>query len=106
MADGSFVEATPIEGTILLNIGCMLENWTNGRLKATRHRILRPTEEERMSLVFFVLPDESVLVRPLRELFNDATEEVDNYPAYNPSAFCRMMLDKIQKEENAEHSQG
>ena len=94
MADGTFIEAPPMEGTILLNIGLLLENWTNGRLRATRHRVLNPTNEERMSLVFFVLPDENAIVKPLQELKDD--DAPDRYDAYHPAEFCHMMLATIQ----------
>ena len=34
-SNGEFIEAAPIEGTVLVNIGDMLQRWTNDQLKAT-----------------------------------------------------------------------
>ena len=90
MTDGTFVEAKPMEGTILLNIGLLLENWTNGRLRATRHRVVKPTVEERMTLVLFVMPEEHVKVQPIQEL-NDSDAPIQ-YNSYHPAEFCHMML--------------
>lgn len=33
--DGQFVPATPIPGTILVNIGDILQRWTGDKLKVT-----------------------------------------------------------------------
>ena len=44
-------------------IGDMLECWTNGKLKATPHRVVRP-KEERMSLIRFNGLDNNTLVKP------------------------------------------
>ena len=66
--EDKFVTAEPIEGTILLNIGLLLETWSNGRLRATRHRIVSPVEEARMSMVLFAVWDEGALVQPSEEL--------------------------------------
>ena len=90
MNDGAFIEAIPMEGTILLNIGLLLEMWTNGRLRATRHRNVQATTEPRVSMAFFVCPDESVVVRPMKELKVNK-EEPDRYDAYHPAEFFQMI---------------
>nr|XP_039252361.1 2-oxoglutarate-dependent dioxygenase htyE-like isoform X2 [Styela clava] len=60
--DGTFIEATPIPGTALVNIGDCLQFWTKGKLKSTIHRIPMPEvdgpmNKKRSSLVYFVMPD-------------------------------------------------
>ena len=69
-ASGEWVQATPIAGTILLNLGDLMQFWTADRLLATFHRVLVPEEEirrrsTRQSLAFFVYPDNDVLVAPI-----------------------------------------
>ena len=91
--DGAFVEAAPVEDTIVVNIGLLLENWTNGRLRATRHRVVRPTDEERMSLVLFALPDEGVWVEPLQDLKRE--DDPIHYKAVSAQEFCRQLLSEI-----------
>jgi len=68
--DGRWIPAQPIPGTVLVNVGDLLENLSSGRFPATRHRVTIPVEEfrrraTRQSLAFFVHPDDSVLVSPL-----------------------------------------
>eukprot|EP00092_Neocalanus_flemingeri_P012301 GFUD01013259.1.p1 GENE.GFUD01013259.1~~GFUD01013259.1.p1 ORF type:complete len:314 (+),score=82.24 GFUD01013259.1:50-991(+) len=73
---GSWVSADPIPGTILVNIGDLLEMWTGGRYPATKHRVIIPEEEikksaPRQSIVFFVHPDNQVVVKSLDDSTND-----------------------------------
>ncbi|KAF2096364.1 Clavaminate synthase-like protein [Rhizodiscina lignyota] len=39
---GQFKPAPPVEGTCLVNIGDLMERWTNGRWKSTVHRVGEP----------------------------------------------------------------
>jgi len=60
--NGQFVPATPIKGTILVNIADLMQRWTSDKLKSTVHRVVIPEVEikrrvPRRSLVFFVDPD-------------------------------------------------
>ena len=69
-SDGRFIPATPISGTVLVNIGCLLQQWTSDTLVATTHRVLIPEEEIRrrkcrQSIVFFSLSDDEFLVKCL-----------------------------------------
>ena len=91
--EGTYIEAVPLEGTILVNIGLLLENWTNGRLRATRHRVIRPAAEERMSLVLFVLPDENVIVEPLDGMIDE--NDAANYDAVEAKKFTHKLLSDI-----------
>ena len=47
-----------------MNIGDMLEIWSGGRFKSTKHRVVmhRDTKEARLSIPFFVHPDHHVEV--------------------------------------------
>ncbi|OAK95623.1 Clavaminate synthase-like protein [Phaeosphaeriaceae sp. SRC1lsM3a] len=39
---GTFVNATPIEGTIVVNAGDLLARWSNDTIKSTKHRVVEP----------------------------------------------------------------
>ncbi|XP_042875227.1 UPF0676 protein C1494.01-like [Penaeus japonicus] len=67
---GRWIDAVPLPGAVLVNVGDILQFWTAGKLRATEHRVLIPPEEARRrnprrSVVFFVHPDGSVVVTPL-----------------------------------------
>jgi hypothetical protein len=52
---GGWIDAPPIPGTFVVNIGELLEMASNGYLKATMHRVISPpTGRERFSVAFFL----------------------------------------------------
>jgi len=70
LSDGQWIPATPIPGTVLVNLGDLMQFWTADRYKATVHRVRVPEDEtrrrcSRQSLAFFVHPDNEVMVTPL-----------------------------------------
>ncbi|MEV0678907.1 2-oxoglutarate and iron-dependent oxygenase domain-containing protein [Actinosynnema sp. NPDC050436] len=65
-ADGGWIDATPVPGSFVVNIGEMLEIATGGYLTATRHRVVSPPAGvERYSVPFFLGPRLDAVVRPL-----------------------------------------
>lgn len=55
--DGSWVDAPPVSGAFVVNIGELLEYATDGYLKATNHRVVSPqAPDERISIPFFFNP--------------------------------------------------
>jgi len=40
--DGTFVDATPIPGTVVVNAGDLLARWSNDTIKSTFHRVVEP----------------------------------------------------------------
>jgi len=72
-ASGTYVNATPIPGTIVVNAGDLLARWSNDQIKSTEHRVVKPPSQPeavqgedgqveewypaRYSCVFFCNPD-------------------------------------------------
>jgi isopenicillin N synthase-like dioxygenase len=61
---GEWIGVPPIPGTFVVNIGDMLELWTNGTFVATSHRVRR-VKEERYSFPLFFNVDYHTEVKPL-----------------------------------------
>lgn len=61
---GEWVDAPPLDGAFVVNIGDMLETWTNGRFVATTHRVRKVTTE-RYSFPLFCSLDYWTVVEPL-----------------------------------------
>ncbi|MGL6235608.1 MAG: isopenicillin N synthase family dioxygenase [Segniliparus sp.] len=61
---GEWIDVPFIEGALVVNIGDLLETWTNGEFVATTHRV-RKVEEERYAFPLFFCVDYHTAVEPL-----------------------------------------
>lgn len=71
---GDWIEATPIEDTLVCNIGDLLERWTNGKLTSTRHRVINWSGQSRFSIPIFCDPASATVIDP-RDFDPDADIE-------------------------------
>ena len=62
--NGQWIDVPPIEGTLAVNFGKVLERWSLGRIKATEHRVIG-IGRERMSIPFFYEARADAEIRPL-----------------------------------------
>lgn len=62
--EGDWIDAPPVPGAFVINIGDMIETWSNGAFVATSHRV-RKVPAERYSFPFFATCDYSTPVEPL-----------------------------------------
>ena len=61
-ANGDWVHAPPIEGTLVVNVGDLLSRWTGGAYRSTPHRVVNRSGRERMSLVLAFDPDPETVI--------------------------------------------
>lgn len=62
---GKWIEAPPIPGTVVCNIGDMLDRLTGGVYRSTPHRVLNASGRSRLSFPFFFDPGFSAHIVPL-----------------------------------------
>ncbi|KAF2749835.1 Clavaminate synthase-like protein, partial [Sporormia fimetaria CBS 119925] len=63
----TWIDADPIPGGFVVNIGDMIERWTNGLWKSTLHRVIHRGKGYRVSAPFFFEPGFDVRVKPLEK---------------------------------------
>lgn len=62
--NGTFIDATPMAGTVVVNAGDLLARWSNDTIKSTLHRVVEPPAPEagdihpaRYSMAYFCNPN-------------------------------------------------
>jgi isopenicillin N synthase-like dioxygenase len=60
-----WIEAPPVPGSFVCNIGDMLDRMTGGRYRSTPHRVFNRARRDRLSLPFFFDPNFHAEVRPI-----------------------------------------
>ncbi|KAF9533183.1 hypothetical protein CPB83DRAFT_758302 [Crepidotus variabilis] len=62
---GNWVDAVPIPGTLVVNLGDQFARWTNDIFKSTHHRVINRSGAERYSIPLFFGTDYDVLLKPI-----------------------------------------
>ena len=81
--NGEWVQAPPIDGTFVINLGNVMQTWTNGRFSSTPHRVINRSNGDRISIPLFVNPGYASDIKPLVD--NDD----DQSPGFNYGAYQR-----------------
>jgi isopenicillin N synthase-like dioxygenase len=83
-ADGSWLDVPPIPGAFVINIGDLMQRWTNDRWVSTVHRVTNPANAEeamarRQSFAYFHQPNWFAEIKCL-----DVCLELGEQPKYEP----------------------
>lgn len=77
--DGQWILVEPVLGALVVNIGDIVQVWSNDRYPAPIHRVRASTNRERYSLPFFFNPVAEAVYAPLATLTNE-----ESPPRYRP----------------------
>jgi isopenicillin N synthase-like dioxygenase len=89
---GSWVDARPVPGAYVCNIGEMMAQWTNDRFAATKHRVLSAPGRERYSVPFFFHPNYDTPLECLPSCHSAAEP-----PRYAPTTSGRYLLKRLSE---------
>jgi len=89
-AAGDWIDATPIPGAFVINIGDMMARWTNDYFASTFHRVINASGAERYSIPFFFDPNFHAEVAALPTCCGP-----DNPPKFAPTTGGQHLLDMI-----------
>ena len=97
--DGEWIEATPIPGSFVVNLGDLMQRWTNDRYRSTLHRVinrhgLENGGRDRYSIAYFFDIDYHAEVSALPGCF-DATDP-PRYPPITAGAHVVEMYERTQ----------
>ncbi|KAI0034630.1 Clavaminate synthase-like protein [Vararia minispora EC-137] len=98
---GIWINADPIPGCVVCNIGEMWEIWTNGLYKSTLHRVIHRGSNYRVSIPFFFEPNFDAMITPLSaalRLQNGVRKPGDDSEPtkkYTPTRYGDFLMKKV-----------
>ncbi|XP_034687102.1 gibberellin 2-beta-dioxygenase 6-like [Vitis riparia] len=63
LKDGEWLSASPISNTLVINVGDMMQVISNDDYKSVIHRVKVAKERERLSICYFVFPEENTVIK-------------------------------------------
>lgn len=92
-----WVEAPPMPGAFIVNLGDMIARWTNDRFRSTLHRVINRSGRERYSVPFFYTGNPDYEVRCIPSCL--APGEAPKYPAVTIEEHLKAMYAKTYVTE-------
>ncbi len=97
MPDGSWMDVRPGPGQLAVNLGDMMERWTNDRWKSTVHRVVNPPaarrgESRRQTIGYFLHPNYDAEIACL-----DSCCDAGNPAKYRPIMAGDHMREKMER---------
>ncbi len=86
---GDWLSVPPVPGTVVVNIGDLLERWSNGLFRSVPHCVVNAKPTARYSVVVFVDPDADTLIDPMSNNGQKPRFEPVRCDAYIASRFDR-----------------
>jgi isopenicillin N synthase-like dioxygenase len=99
--DGKWMSAPPVKGSFVINVGELMKRWTNGRFKATVHRVVHLQNKPRYSMPLFCNPNFRTIVDP-RDL--GVADDEALYPPIQSGEFLLQRFKATRKLWGAERS--
>jgi len=87
-----WIDVPPRPDAFVVNLGDMLERWTNGLFRSTIHRVVTNGTAERYSIPCFYDPHFDTMVRVLDVCCSD-----DHPPQYPPTTSGKHLMDKYKQ---------
>lgn len=87
-----WIDASPVPGTFVVNLGDMIARWTNDRYRSTLHRVVNSSGAERYSVPFFYSGNPDHEVRCLASCL--ATGDSPHYP---PTTVEQHLMDMYRR---------
>jgi isopenicillin N synthase-like dioxygenase len=94
--DAGWIEAPPVAGTLVCNIGDMLERLTGGRFVSAPHRVLNVSGQERLSFPLFYDPDFDAMMTPVADQAMLSDRRRERWDGIDPKAFAGRYGDYLQ----------
>ncbi|CAM6097452.1 unnamed protein product [Calypogeia fissa] len=94
--DGDWISVMPQRGGLIVNVGDILQAWSNGRFRSIFHRVISNHDTGRYSFAYFCFPapgfEADCIIKPVAELIT-----LEKPATYVPFTYLDFFLTKMQK---------
>ncbi len=93
--NGGWVKATPIPGTIIINTGDLMQQWTNDVFLSNPHRVRQPEDslhKDRYSIAYFCSPNNEKVIRCI-----DTCQSETQPAKYPPVTTSEYMISRLNR---------
>ncbi|KAG0468816.1 hypothetical protein HPP92_018144 [Vanilla planifolia] len=102
-SDGEWVRVKPIPNSYIINVGDIVQVWSNDAYESVEHRVSVNSARDRFSVPFFFNPPHHTNVRPLKELTGEGRPA--RYEEYNWGQFFKARKNSNFKKLAVENVQ-
>uniref|UniRef100_A0A0E0C1M9 Fe2OG dioxygenase domain-containing protein n=1 Tax=Oryza meridionalis TaxID=40149 RepID=A0A0E0C1M9_9ORYZ len=95
---GAWLPVRPLEGALIVNVGDILQVFTNGRYKSVEHRVVVDGKKERLSMATFHSPSKNAIVGPLSEMVEHEDDAV--YTSMDHDELLKLFFAKKLEGKN------
>ncbi|WP_158156586.1 2-oxoglutarate and iron-dependent oxygenase domain-containing protein [Pseudomonas sp.] len=88
--DGQWIDAPPIDGTFVVNLGDMMARWSNDQYVSTPHRVISPLGVDRYSMPFFAEPHPDTRIECL-----PGCQDISRPAKYPPTTCAEFLLSRF-----------
>lgn len=88
---GEWIQAPPLPGCFIVNVGDLMARWTNNYFASTLHRAINTSGRQRYSIPFFYGPDSRSLIEVLPSCQN--ADWTAQYPPIEAGEYIRSRFD-------------
>ncbi|KAK4766379.1 hypothetical protein SAY87_008021 [Trapa incisa] len=86
-SDGEWIRVKPTPNAYIINVGDIIQVWSNDEYESVEHRVIVNSEKERFSVPFFFNPAHHVMVAPLQELVSEQSPAM-----YSPYSWGKFLI--------------
>ncbi|XP_028777084.1 probable 2-oxoglutarate-dependent dioxygenase At5g05600 [Neltuma alba] len=100
-SDQEWIRVKPAPQALIINVGEVVQVWSNDEYESAEHRVIVNCEKERFSIPFFFNPAHYTIVEPLKELINE--QNPSKYRPYNFGKYLVKRKESNSQKQNVEN---
>lgn len=90
-----WVTVEPNPGALMVNVGDLLQAWSNDRYRSVEHRVMASAARERFSVAFFLCPGSDTLIRTRRSSSRTSSYSPPRYRSFTFGEYRNQVREDV-----------